>query len=371
MVLECHVRRYHGTQACGHLHLFSFCWLRFWENISYYQENGSNWGFGERKALLRQPDGFALPSWREMGLMRWRGGDSKASNSSPIKVSVPVSPGPWHKQQFPQPQKPHHLAHTYWMSPTQQVVCIPVKSLQLCLTLCNPMDCSPPDSSVHGILQARILEWIAMPSCRESSQPRDRTVYLRCKMCLFHLLHWQVGSLSLAPPSSPLYCVGTTKSLSGSLFSSGRCPSAWHSRPPWSSSSLTSYFKYCVSKIENAINCKVYPYFRDVKMWNKKGHLRIHIILYFTLQWKWNCLYFPQMPCCFGPYYFFFFLAVYNGKFQTYTQVGRLRSTWVPSSIYNNDQLMICLPYFFPCFLLPRLFMIIATTSVHYEFSFS
>ena len=46
---------------------------------------------------------------------------------------------------------------------------------QLCLTLCDPMDCSPPGSSVHGILQARILEWVAMPSSRGSSQPRDRT----------------------------------------------------------------------------------------------------------------------------------------------------------------------------------------------------
>ena len=48
------------------------------------------------------------------------------------------------------------------------VVCIfmkvEVKVLvaQLCLTLCDPMDCSPPGSSVHGILQARILEWIAI-----------------------------------------------------------------------------------------------------------------------------------------------------------------------------------------------------------------
>ena len=40
--------------------------------------------------------------------------------------------------------------------------------------LCDPMDCSPPGSSVHGILQARILEWVAMPSSRESSQPRHR-----------------------------------------------------------------------------------------------------------------------------------------------------------------------------------------------------
>ena len=38
-----------------------------------------------------------------------------------------------------------------------------------------PMDCSPPDSYVHGILQARILEWVAMPSSRESSGPRDQT----------------------------------------------------------------------------------------------------------------------------------------------------------------------------------------------------
>ena len=48
---------------------------------------------------------------------------------------------------------------------------------------CNPMDCSPPGSSVHGILQARILEWVAMPSCRVSSRPRDQTCipYVSCK----------------------------------------------------------------------------------------------------------------------------------------------------------------------------------------------
>ena len=46
---------------------------------------------------------------------------------------------------------------------------------QLCLTLCNSMDCNPPGSSVHGILQVRTLEWVAMPSSRGSSQLRDRT----------------------------------------------------------------------------------------------------------------------------------------------------------------------------------------------------
>ena len=42
-------------------------------------------------------------------------------------------------------------------------------------TLCDPMDCSPSGSFVHGILQARIVEWVAMPSSRGSSQPRDQT----------------------------------------------------------------------------------------------------------------------------------------------------------------------------------------------------
>ena len=40
---------------------------------------------------------------------------------------------------------------------------------QLCWTLCDPVDCSPPGSSVHGILQARILEWVAVPFSRGSS----------------------------------------------------------------------------------------------------------------------------------------------------------------------------------------------------------
>ena len=49
------------------------------------------------------------------------------------------------------------------------------KSLQSCSTPCDPIDCSPPGSSVHGILQARILAWVAVPSSMGSSQPRDQT----------------------------------------------------------------------------------------------------------------------------------------------------------------------------------------------------
>ena len=44
-----------------------------------------------------------------------------------------------------------------------------------CVLLCDPRDCSPPGSSVHGILQTRILEWVAISFSRGSSRPRDRT----------------------------------------------------------------------------------------------------------------------------------------------------------------------------------------------------
>ena len=57
---------------------------------------------------------------------------------------------------------------------------------QSCLTLCGPGDCSPLGSSVHGILQARTLEWVAMPSSKGSSQPRNQCL-LRCRWVLYQL----------------------------------------------------------------------------------------------------------------------------------------------------------------------------------------
>ena len=63
----------------------------------------------------------------------------------------------------------------YWslnvLSPTADLVLV----IQSCPTLCDPVDCKPLGSSIHGILQARILEWVAMPSSRGSSLPWDRT----------------------------------------------------------------------------------------------------------------------------------------------------------------------------------------------------
>ena len=72
-----------------------------------------------------------------------------------------------------------------------------VRSLQACLTPCDPMGCSLPGSSVHGILQAGILKWVGMPSSRGSPPPRDWTLVSGI------YLHWEVGSLPLAPPGKP------------------------------------------------------------------------------------------------------------------------------------------------------------------------
>ena len=67
---------------------------------------------------------------------------------------------------------------------------------QLCLTLCNLIDCSPPGSSVPGILQAGILQWVAISSFRESSQPRDQT-HISCigRWVLYHWATWKAPFL--------------------------------------------------------------------------------------------------------------------------------------------------------------------------------
>ena len=71
-----------------------------------------------------------------------------------------------------------------------QKLCLCAKSLQLCSTLCDPVDCSLPGSCVHRILQARILDWVAVPSSGGSSQPRKRTgiSYVSCigRWVLYH-----------------------------------------------------------------------------------------------------------------------------------------------------------------------------------------
>ena len=74
-------------------------------------------------------------------------------------------------------------------------VCVHAKLLQLCPTLFDAMECSLPGSSVHGILQARTLEWVTMPSSRGSSRPRDWTcvsfVSYTSRQVLYHWATWE------------------------------------------------------------------------------------------------------------------------------------------------------------------------------------
>ena len=65
--------------------------------------------------------------------------------------------------------------------------------IQSCLTLCDPIDCSLPGSFVHGISQTRILEWVAIPFSRASSQPRDETL-------VSHIAGIAADSLQTGPP---------------------------------------------------------------------------------------------------------------------------------------------------------------------------
>ena len=62
-----------------------------------------------------------------------------------------------------------------WAKEVRHLILLLLIDTQSCPTVCDPVDCSPPGSSVHGILQARMLEWVAVPFCRGSSRPRDWT----------------------------------------------------------------------------------------------------------------------------------------------------------------------------------------------------
>ena len=95
-------------------------------------------------------------------------------------------------------RKAHELrGATILLKPTH------AKSLQSCLILCDPTGCSLPGSFVHGILQARILEWVAISSFKGSSQPRNGTLvsYIFCigRWVLYHKPHPGKPLLKLTP----------------------------------------------------------------------------------------------------------------------------------------------------------------------------
>jgi len=87
-------------------------------------------------------------------------------------------------------RRPHSLdilLCNYWSFKT---CCCCSSGTKSCITVCNPVDCSPPGSSVHGISQTRILQWVAIPFSRGSPWPRDRT-HVSC-IGRWILYHWAI-----------------------------------------------------------------------------------------------------------------------------------------------------------------------------------
>ena len=124
-----------------------------------------------------------------------------ASQTEPRAGLHPGTPGiPWNLSQMPNPRAEEVSPAS--LGPHAGIVassaCVHAKSLQSCLTLCDPKDCSPTGSSVHGILHARILVWVAMPSFRGIFPTQGWNLRLLC------LLPWQAASLLLAPPRKPM-----------------------------------------------------------------------------------------------------------------------------------------------------------------------
>ena len=107
------------------------------------------------------------------------------------------------------------------MAKEHLINCLPLglsmsaKSLQSCSILCDPMGCSLPGSSVHGILQARILEWVTMPSSRGSSPPWDQT-HASCISCIGRQV-FTMSAIWEALPQGHHHNNGEPKSLPGDM----------------------------------------------------------------------------------------------------------------------------------------------------------
>ena len=118
---------------------------------------------------------------------------------------------------------------------------------------CDPMGCSPPGSSVHGILQARILEWVVIPSSKGSSQPREGTLvsYIEGNFFFFYCLSHQ-GSLCLPTsnqnPSARHVCVCLNSHCDYSSASQEgpQLPvNQWVSTDTWIVMSVTAQYGSC------------------------------------------------------------------------------------------------------------------------------
>ena len=135
------------------------------------------------------------------------------------------------------------------------------KSLRLCLTLCDPMDHSLPGSSVHGILQARILDWVAISFSRGSSWPRDRT----CISCIGRLILYSQATQEAPVIPTWVLFVDVWKSLISSSFFLEQPSPTWAWLTPLLDLGLSSS---CVSKGKPSL-------MPDLGWESSPGHLHI------------------------------------------------------------------------------------------------
>ena len=117
---------------------------------------------------------------RDAGLIPGSGRFPGGEHGNPLQYSClenPMDRGAWwaivHRVTKSWAWLKRHCTHVHVHTHTYNILCVFVA--QLCLTLCDSKDRSPPGSSVHGILQARTLKWLAISFSRGSSWPRDRT----------------------------------------------------------------------------------------------------------------------------------------------------------------------------------------------------
>ena len=151
------------------------------------------------------------------------------------------------------------------------------KSIQSCPTLCDCMDYSLPGSSVHGILQAWILEWVVIPSSRESSQCKNQTC-VSCISCTGRWILYHQDSLAIrkAPPvdikgKNPPVNAEDLRDA-GSIPGSGRSPEGGHGNLP----------QY--SCLENLMDRGAWwaMVYRATKSWTPLKQLRMHTYLYLS-----------------------------------------------------------------------------------------
>ena len=138
------------------------------------------------------------------------------------------------------------------------------KALQLYPTLCDPMDCNPPDSSVHWILQARILEWVAKSSFRGYSWPRDPTwVSVSCTgNCILHLWEHHLWSTQKSLKTLLL------ESLEGNQDSAPRLYYCFLTASPLSMRSFLSLISNCFNLpfATQGRSWKLCVYYPQIKM---------------------------------------------------------------------------------------------------------